>query len=87
MKKINSITFITSNFDKVEWSRKYLSFPIEHLHLDLTEIQSLDLREITAFKAKEAYRQLHKPVLVEDTFLSFQALGKLPPSGKATWRV
>ena len=38
----------------------------------------MDLQEIIAQKAEEAYQQLQCTVLVEDTSLTFRALGKLP---------
>ena len=72
------ITFITSNPSKAEQIRRYLNHPIEHKKLDLLEMQSLDLKEVALHKAKEAYRTIGTPVLVEDTSLVFHALGKLP---------
>jgi non-canonical purine NTP pyrophosphatase (RdgB/HAM1 family) len=76
MKK--SITFITSNKNKLEQLRKFLDYPIEHKDLDLAEIQSLDPHEIVEAKVKEAYRIIKSPVLVEDVSLTFEAFGKLP---------
>src|SRR3989344_4436565 len=73
-----TITFITSNPSKAEQLGRHLEFPVEHKKLDLAEIQSLDLREIIVHKAKEAYKQVRTPLLVEDTSLIFHALGKLP---------
>ncbi|OGZ48532.1 MAG: hypothetical protein A3F26_03120 [Candidatus Ryanbacteria bacterium RIFCSPHIGHO2_12_FULL_47_12b] len=72
------ITFITGNPSKAEQLGRHLDYPIEHRKLDLPEIQSLDLREIIKHKAKEAYKQIQAPVLVEDTSLTFNALGRLP---------
>ena len=73
-----SITFITSNAAKAEQLGRHLDYPILHKKLDLAEIQSLDLKEVVEQKAKEAYRRLEQPVLVEDTSLTFSALGRLP---------
>lgn len=75
---MNKITFITGNAAKAEQLGRHLNYPVEHLKLDLPEIQSLHLEEIVEHKAKEAYKQIHSPVLVEDTSLVFSALGKLP---------
>ncbi len=72
------ITFITSNSDKARLLSQYVDFPVLHKHIDLIEIQSLDLSTIIEYKAKEAYKQVLSPVLVEDTSLRFFALGKLP---------
>jgi non-canonical purine NTP pyrophosphatase (RdgB/HAM1 family) len=51
---------------------------VKHHKLDLTEVQSLDPQEVVEHKAKEAYRQLKQPVVVDDVSLSFTAMGKLP---------
>ncbi|MEK7188017.1 MAG: non-canonical purine NTP pyrophosphatase [Patescibacteria group bacterium] len=72
------ITFITGNASKAAQLARHLEYPITHKKLDLAEIQSLDLREIVEHKAREAYKQIHTTVLVEDTSLTFRALGKLP---------
>ncbi len=40
--------------------------------------QSLDLREVVTHKAHEAWKQVGGTVLVEDTSLTFHALGQLP---------
>lgn len=78
MGKQPTITFITGNPSKAEQLARHLDYPVEHRKIDLPEIQSLDLREIVEHKAREAYRQVGTPVLVEDTSLIFHALGKLP---------
>ena len=75
---MNEITFITGNPSKAEQLSRHLDFPIRHLKLDIPEIQSLDLLEVVEFKAKEAYKQIQSTVLIEDTSLVFNALGKLP---------
>ena len=78
MNMLESLTFITSNPGKARLLSRYLNFPVIHKDIDLIEIQSLDLTEIIEHKAKEAYRHLHSPVLVEDASLRFLAFGKLP---------
>lgn len=75
---MQSITFITGNQNKADYLAKYLGFPIEHMKLDLDEIQSLDLHEIAEHKVRQAYKKIWKPVLIEDTSLVFLALGRLP---------
>ncbi len=76
--KMNKITFITGNAAKAEQLGRHLNMSVNHLKLDLPEIQSLSLEEVVEHKAKEAYKQIHSPVLVEDTSLVFSALGRLP---------
>lgn len=73
-----TLTFITGNPSKAEQLGRHLNYPVEHKKLDLVEIQSLNLRDIIKHKAREAYKQIHSPVLVEDTSLIFHALGRLP---------
>lgn len=72
------LTFITSNPSKAAQLSIHLDYPIEHVKVDLLEVQSLDLEEIIIHKAEEAYKIVKSPVLVEDTSLRFLSLGKLP---------
>lgn len=73
-----NITFVTGNRAKAGELGRHLQIPVAHEKLDIPEIQSLDLREVTTHKATTAYERLHKPVLVEDTSLVIRAFGKLP---------
>lgn len=73
-----SLTFITGNMNKVHMTQKYLPIKVTHQKLDLTEIQSLDPKEVIVHKLREAFKEIQKPVLVEDTSLVFHGLGKLP---------
>lgn len=75
---MNEVTFITGNQSKANFLAKFLNHPVAHEKVDLDEIQSLDLREITEHKVRQAYAALSKPVLVEDTALDFVVLGRLP---------
>ncbi len=75
---MREITFITGNAAKAEQLGRHLNLPVSHQKIDLAEVQSLDVREIVEHKAKEAYKQVGKTVLVEDTSLTFSALGRLP---------
>jgi len=71
-------TFITGNQRKADYLAQYLGGQIDHLKLNLDELQSLDLYEIVEHKVKQAYAIVKKPVIVEDVSLVFDALGKLP---------
>ncbi len=73
-----SVTFITGNQGKADFLAKFLGLEIPHVKLDLDEIQSLDLREISEHKVRQAYEKIRKPVLVEDVGFTLEALGKLP---------
>jgi non-canonical purine NTP pyrophosphatase (RdgB/HAM1 family) len=63
---------------KVRWLETFLGQKIEHHKLNLKEIQSLKPEEVVEEKAKEAFAVLGRPVLIEDTSLSCEALGRLP---------
>lgn len=75
---MTNITFITGNQKKADYLAKYLGFPVDHVKLDLDEIQSLNLKEIVEHKVRQAYEKIKKPVIVEDVSLEFAALGRLP---------
>lgn len=72
------ITFITGNQNKADYLAKYLGFSIDHVKLDLDELQSLDLKTIVEHKVKQAYEIIKGPVIVEDVSLECPALGRLP---------
>jgi non-canonical purine NTP pyrophosphatase (RdgB/HAM1 family) len=73
-----SIIFITGNAMKAKQLSDHLDTQISHQKIDLNEIQSLDLEEVVEHKAREAYKYVKSTVLVEDTSLTFTALGRLP---------
>jgi non-canonical purine NTP pyrophosphatase (RdgB/HAM1 family) len=75
---MNDVVFITGNQHKADYLAKWLGMPINHQKVDLTEVQSLDVREVVEHKVREAYKVVGKPVLVEDVSLTFHALGRLP---------
>ena len=75
---MKDVVFITGNQKKADYLARLLGHPIEHVKIDLEEIQSLDLREVIKHKMREAYKEVNRPVLVEDVALEFTALGRLP---------
>src|SRR5688572_13435511 len=75
---MTNVTFITGNQNKADYLAKYLGFPVDHVKLDLDEIQSLDLKEVTEHKVRQAYDKIKKPVIVEDVSLEFEGLNGLP---------
>lgn len=72
------VTFITGNQNKADYLARYLGHPVQHLKIDLDELQSLDLYEIVEHKVRQAYDIVKAPVLVEDQSLEFSSLGRLP---------
>jgi non-canonical purine NTP pyrophosphatase (RdgB/HAM1 family) len=70
--------FITGNQNKADYLSRTLGIQLDHHKLDLDEIQSADPRVVLEHKVRQAYETLNRPVLVEDTSLSFNALDGLP---------
>lgn len=75
---MNDITFITGNQHKVEALEHWLGRKLAHTKIDIEELQVLDPHLVAEHKAQEAFKILGKPVLVEDTSLTINALGRLP---------
>lgn len=78
METPKTVTFITGNQNKADYLSKYLGHPVNHVKIDLDEIQSMDLKEIVEHKVRQAYEKIKSPVIVEDVALEFEALGGLP---------
>ncbi len=70
--------FITGNQNKADYLSKMLGIELEHQKVAVDEIQSATIEEVTEHKARQAYKAIGKPVLVEDSGLELNALGGLP---------
>ena len=73
--------FVTSNEHKRQEAAEILGFGLESAGLDLPEIQSLNVAEVAAAKARAAYELLGSPpypMLVEDSGLVVEAWNGLP---------
>ncbi len=73
--------FVTSNEHKRREAAEILGFELESVAPDVPEIQSLDVAEVAAAKARAAYELLGSPshpVLVEDSGLVIEAWNGLP---------
>jgi inosine triphosphate pyrophosphatase len=77
---MKDIFLVTGNANKLrEWHRLLPpDFMLESADIDLPEIQSIDLEEIVADKAKRAYQALVKPVIVEDISAELVSMNGLP---------
>lgn len=76
--KLEDIVVVTSNKNKLSEINEILGTNHKVSKIDICEIQSLDLDEVIAQKAKDAYEKIKRPVLVEDISLEIEALGGLP---------
>lgn len=75
------ITFITTNKRKINSARRNLvkfDIEVEGVDLSLEEIQSKDIAVIATHKAKQAYAQLQKPLVVSDHGWFITALHGFP---------
>lgn len=71
------LTYVTTNEGKVREAREYLD-QITRSGLEYTEIQAADLGPIAAHGAREAYRRLQEPVIVDDAGLFLDGLNGFP---------
>jgi non-canonical purine NTP pyrophosphatase (RdgB/HAM1 family) len=73
-----NVVYVTGNAGKAKYFSKSIGLDIKHHDADVDEIQSLDPEEIAVHKAEQAYSQLKRPVIVEDTSLKLKSMGPLP---------
>ena len=75
---LDRIAFITGNAGKAAEYTAMLGIDVAPAKAELTEIQSLDVADVAARKAADAYAQLGQPVLVDDSGLTVRAWNGLP---------
>lgn len=72
------LTFVTSNDAKVTEAEAALGREVEQVTYDYPERQADSVREVAIAGAQAAFRHLERPVLVDDTGLSVEALDGFP---------
>lgn len=72
------LAFVTSNENKRRELEELLGQPLGKVALELEEIQTSVLEDITRHKLKAAFQAVQGPVVVEDTSLYFEAWNQLP---------
>lgn len=77
-KNTRGLMFVTSNENKFREFQKVFGTNTARYHLELDEIQEMDLEKIIAHKAKQAYSKLKRSVIVEDTGLFITAWDGFP---------
>lgn len=70
--------FATTNKNKLREANEILGEELQQIELDLIEPQGLAVEEVIRIKTKDAFIKAGKPVLVEDTSLSFETWSGLP---------
>lgn len=71
-------TFITGNENKAREFSEIVGIDVPHQKVDVPEIQSDSLEEISKAKAVSAFEVLKKPVIIEDVSMELDALGGMP---------
>ncbi|MCD8506961.1 non-canonical purine NTP pyrophosphatase [Candidatus Woesebacteria bacterium] len=71
------ITFVTGNAGKYAEAKKHIP-ELHQLDIDLEEIQSLKPEDVVKHKLLQAAQHCEGMIVVDDTSLSFDALGGLP---------
>jgi XTP/dITP diphosphohydrolase len=72
-----SFLLVTSREEKAREAAR-MGFPVERISLELAEPQALDPLEVVEAKARDAWRALQRPVVVEDSGLHLRAWGGFP---------
>jgi XTP/dITP diphosphohydrolase len=72
------LTFITSSENKLVEVERLLGQRLTRTNIPLDEIQDIALETVVIHKAQQAYAHVQRPVLVEDTGLTFAAWNGLP---------
>lgn len=75
---LERFVFVTGNAGKLGEARRLAGADLESVALDLPEIQSLDLEAVLEAKGEEAFRQLGRAVVVEETGLAISGLNGFP---------
>lgn len=74
---MDELYFVTGNENKFKEASDIIPKLIQK-DIDLPEIQSLDIYEITRYKLEKAFSEVGKPVVVEDQSIIFDGLKGLP---------
>jgi non-canonical purine NTP pyrophosphatase (RdgB/HAM1 family) len=81
VKNDRKITVVTGNPGKIASFRRYLEplgFDVKHENLDLVEPQLDSIEAVALSKARQAYKVLKQPLVVEDTGFYIEALDGFP---------
>ncbi len=73
-----TLFFVTQNKNKVKEFGEILGFNIKQADVEAEEIQAVEVEKVAEYKAREAFKKLGKPVIVEDTGLYFKEWNGLP---------
>jgi non-canonical purine NTP pyrophosphatase (RdgB/HAM1 family) len=74
----STFVLVTGNLDKWREARRILEGELAHVRIDLPEIQAATTAEVALHKARAAFAELQRPVIVEDAGVELLALGGFP---------
>ncbi|HKY37811.1 MAG TPA: non-canonical purine NTP pyrophosphatase [Polyangiaceae bacterium] len=74
----SSWVFVTSNPNKWQEAQRILGYAIERVELELEEVQAETVAEVALVKARAAFDELKRPVIVEDAGVELLGLGGFP---------
>lgn len=74
----STFVLVTGNDDKWREAQRILGRPLARVKLDLPELQAATTAEVALHKARAAYEQLGRPVIVEDAGVELRAFGGFP---------
>ncbi len=77
-RRLDRATLVTGNLDKLTEADRMCGFSLQHVEIDLPEIQSSNLAAVASEKAREAWRRLQQPVIIDETSLELAALNGFP---------
>ena len=75
---IAGLALVTGNENKWREAARILGRPLERVALELPEVQAATTREVALEKARAAFEELRRPLVVEDAGLELAALGGFP---------
>jgi len=80
---IKDLIFATTNSQKFQDVKRYIdklnpSIILHQTDLEILEPQSLDIKEIAIFKAKYAWEQIKKPLIIDDGGIFIEKYNQFP---------
>ncbi len=75
---MKNVAFVTGNINKVREAERILGVALEHVHIDLDELQGLDPIGIADHKVHQAWDKIGKPLFVLDQSLYIKCLNDFP---------
>lgn len=85
---MKNIVLATGNKDKVEEIQDILDIPLDFMHIEVDEVQSMDLEYVAKRKAQAAFNIIKRPLIVDDVGVYIKAWNNLPgPFVKYTYKI